>query len=124
MASLLLVLVWRLVAQLLGWQRTRHWMILLMEGLNSRLTTKHGGVAVGVVLGAVGRAIALKAMAASWECTVVRVGVVRDGLVGRCFVLLLQEERRLLEEHQQGLDSRLTAKQGVFAVLGGGRAIA
>jgi len=84
------------------------------QGLDSRLTTKHGGVAVVVALGG-DCAIAWKATDVSLDDTVdVAVLVlafgVRKSLV---FGSLLEERRR----RRQGLDSRSTPKHGGVAVV-------
>jgi len=73
--------------------RRRQW-------LGSRLTTKHGG---GTVVVVVGRAIALKATDASLDDTV--DGIFDVVLAVLVLVVLVVEERP-----HQGLDSRLTAK--------------
>jgi len=86
------------------------------RGLDWRLTTKHG-----IVAGLGGsRAIAWRAtVAAGVDDTMDDIlGVLGDALAVRV-VLLGSEERR-----QRGLDWRLTAKHGIVAGLGGGRAIA
>jgi len=60
------------------------WLLLeerQKHGLDSRLTTKHGGVAVVVVLGDVGRTIVWKTIDASMNDTVCGDGWVCDVLV-------------------------------------------
>jgi len=108
------VLRGRVLVSLLEERRRRR------QGLDSRLTTKHGGVAVVVALGVDG-AIAWKATDVSLDDTVdeifVRVDVLAVLVLVRGLVLVnLPEERR-----QRGRDSRLTTKHGVVDELGGGR---
>jgi len=118
------VLRGRVLGSLLEERRRRR------QGLNSRLATKHGGVAV-VALGVDG-AIAWKATAVSLDDTVDEIFVRVDVLAALVLVLAfgvlkgrvlgsLREERR---RHRRGLDSRLTTKHGIFDVLCGGHAIA
>jgi len=81
-------------------ERRQRW-----QGLDSRLTTKHGSAAVVVALG-VERTIAWKATDVSLDDTV-------DGIFIRVPVNLWEEQR------QRGLDSRLTTKRVVVAVVVG-----
>jgi len=83
-------------------------------GVDSRLTSKHGVVTVLVI----GRAIAWKATNASL-----------NDPVGGVLAVLVLGSLRLEEQVARFIflflrDSRLTTKQGVVAILGGGRAIA